>query len=382
MKTKILVLLKSVDGGTGTYLEGLLGLPKLFESGQLEMKVVVLERPRFRTINIDGYSFFSVKKTFTDKYSLSLKNIQIFVNEIKWFKKHVEGFGPDVVISSDSHSILISEIAKHLFRFRYKTISLIQNNLRRVIEFRTENFLRLPIKMLLKFFINKSDEIVTVAEQLSRDLYIDLKLRKYPKTIQAILPLRFQKDEKHIKIPSRGVILTISRLDSQKDNETLLKAFQLVTRFNTDSELWIVGDGPLKSSLKLLVQHLGISKRTRFLGWIQDPIEIMDKSNLFVLSSKWEGFPLSLLEAMARGLPVVASDCQYGPSEILGKNRFGILVQTGDFFGLAEAIILLLSNRKEYEYYSRMAWERSLNYSSEKMLLRYKKILKRIIRYR
>lgn len=374
MVTKLLVLLKSVDGGTGTYLEGLLDLKTLYDPRELVIKVLVLEKPKYRTINVGSYTYFPRRNNIVGKYYLTLNSLSVLVRELSWFTRNEKEFQPDIVLSSDAHSILISEISRLIHNFKYSSISVIQNNLRRVIDYRLPELLRSPIKYLLTIFLNKSDQVVTVSKYLSKDIFKDYKLECIPKTISAILPIRISKKMGN-KTNMNHIVITIARLDLQKDFETLIKAFKLVKQKIDDSELWIVGDGPQKKQLQLLSKKLGIDKNIKFLGWSQNPEKLLDVSRVFVLSSKWEGFPLSLLEAMNRGLPVVASDCKYGPSEILENNKYGILFPVGDISSLADAIILLLSDNRKFAYYSQMAKIRVQEYSREVMLAKYKAIV-------
>lgn len=373
-KIRLLILLKSIDGGTGTYLEGLLELKKIYKPGEIEIRVLVLEKPKFRKKKTDGYTYFPRKKPIDGKYHFNFGVLKSLANETLWFKNNVNEFNPNIVLSSDSHSILITESSRWMFGLNYKSVSIIQNNLEKVFEYRLAKKIRWLIKLTLGYFLNKSDRVVTVSKVLSRDIYRSFNLRKVPDTISVIIPNQVP-NKKSNKLLCNNIVISVARLDTQKDHSTLLRAFRLVCNRIKNSQLWIIGDGPLRKRLEKLSVVLGINQHVKFVGWVQNPETYLDRSDLFVLSSKWEGFPLSLLEAMGRNLPVVASDCKYGSGEIIGKNKYGILFPVGDYNELAKEIIFLLENHKMRSYYSNKSRERYLEYFSDKMILKYKKII-------
>lgn len=374
---RLLILLKSIDGGTGTYLEGLLELGRIYKSGEIEIRVLVLEKPKFRKKKVNGYTYFPRKKPIDSKYRINFDVLKSLVSETLWFKHYVNKFNPNIVLSSDSHSILITESGRWIFGLNYKTISVIQNNLEKVFTYRLAKKIRLLVKLTLGYFLNKSDSVVTVSKVLSRDIYRSFNLRKVPDTISVIMPNQVLKKMNN-KLLCNNIVISVARLDTQKDHSTLLRAFRLVCNKIKNSQLWIVGDGPLRMRLEKLSVNLGINQHVKFVGWVQNPETYLDKSDLFVLSSKWEGFPLSLLEAMGRNLPVIASDCKYGSGEIIGNNQYGILFPVGDHNELAKDIIFLLKNHKMKEYYSKKSRERYLEYFSDKMILKYKRIIDRL----
>lgn len=133
------------------------------------------------------------------------------------------------------------------------------------------------------------------------------------------------------------VIVTLGRLVPVKDHQTLLKAFSLLDPAK-GHRLVIFGEGPLRENLITQAAELGISDRTLFPGYVNDPAACYASADLFVLSSTSEGFGNVLIEAMAAGLPVVSTDAPYGPREILDDGRLGALVPVGDAPALARAI--------------------------------------------
>lgn len=136
-------------------------------------------------------------------------------------------------------------------------------------------------------------------------------------------------------------ILAVGTLKPQKDHETLLRAVALLTG-HCDLSLVVLGDGPLRADLMNLARELGIADRVTFQGFVRDPRPWFRTADLFVLSSRWEGFANVVVEALSFGVPVVSTDCPSGPSEILEDGRFGDLVPPGDPRALARAIAAAL----------------------------------------
>ena len=133
------------------------------------------------------------------------------------------------------------------------------------------------------------------------------------------------------------VVVSVGRLAEQKDFGTLLRAFAQV-REDRDARLVILGEGPERGSLEALIAELGLDAAAALPGWVQNPYPWMKGAGTYVLSSRWEGLPSVLIEALYCGVPIVATDCLSGPQEILDGGRHGLLVEVGDVDGLARGI--------------------------------------------
>ena len=144
-------------------------------------------------------------------------------------------------------------------------------------------------------------------------------------------------------LPTAPLIVAVGRLVPQKDYPLLLTAFRRVADA-MPVHLWIVGEGVERDSLDLLARQLGLAERVRFLGARDNPYPYMAAADVFVLSSRWEGFGNVLTEAMTLGTPVVSTDCPFGPGEIIDGGATGLLVPSGDAERLADALLSLLSD--------------------------------------
>lgn len=125
------------------------------------------------------------------------------------------------------------------------------------------------------------------------------------------------------------VILAAGRLTPQKDFPTLIRSFAKLRR-EKDAYLIILGEGPERGGLLELIYDLGIEDCVFLPGYVENIMAYMQRANLFVLSSAWEGFGNVVVEALAAGTPVVSTNCPSGPAEILEDGKYGSLVSVGD----------------------------------------------------
>lgn len=125
-------------------------------------------------------------------------------------------------------------------------------------------------------------------------------------------------------------LLAVGRYHEVKGFDRLIAAFSMLAKYFPDWELVIVGEGPQRSALEQQVESLGLQERVRLVGQVGNMQDWYESSDIYVLSSRYEGLSNSLLEAMACGLPVVAVDCDVGPREIIRNEIDGILVSPAD----------------------------------------------------
>ena len=163
------------------------------------------------------------------------------------------------------------------------------------------------------------------------------------------------------------VILAAGRLSGEKDYPTLLRAFAEVVRSRA-KRLVILGQGVERESLLELAERLGVSDCFDLPGFDVNPFRYMSRASVFVLSSRYEGFPNVLAQAMACGAPVVSTDCRSGPSEMLEGGRWGRLVPVGDWRAMARAIEATLDDPMPAEELKARASVYSVEASVERYL--------------
>ena len=168
------------------------------------------------------------------------------------------------------------------------------------------------------------------------------------------------------------VVLGVGRLEGQKDFVTLVRAFAQVRR-TRPVRLVILGEGGKRPELEALVAQLGLGEDVLLPGFVDNPFAYMAHADTFVLSSRYEGLPGVLIQAMACGCKIVSTDCPSGPREILRDGSLGRLVPVGDVTALAGAISETLVQEKTYQ--SRELRERAADFSEEKTVPQYLKVL-------
>lgn len=187
-------------------------------------------------------------------------------------------------------------------------------------------------------------------------------------------------DELCYKLNRSNNIVAMGRLTPVKRYDLLLRAFKEIKKKFDDAILTIIGDGELKDELIKLSDELKIRQSVRFLGYLENPYTELKKQDVFVLCSRNEGFPNSLIEAMACRLAIVSVDCSSGPREIISSyfskeqikgieyKKFGVLVENSNDNErlvnlLSQAVCFVLSNieiKKKYQY---IGLERAINFS-------------------
>jgi glycosyltransferase involved in cell wall biosynthesis len=170
-------------------------------------------------------------------------------------------------------------------------------------------------------------------------------------------------------------IAAMGRLTHQKGFDFLLQAFSRCVKKHSDWSLIIIGEGEERKRLESLSAKLGITAAVSFPGQVSDPVPILRAADLFVMSSRYEGLPLALLEAMACGLAVISTDCPTGPGEIIRDEVDGVLVRPNDVEALASAMDRLMGDPAERQRLGARAIEVAERFSIEKIMNMWDELL-------
>ena len=178
-----------------------------------------------------------------------------------------------------------------------------------------------------------------------------------------------------IDVFAKPTVINVGRLVPAKGLDTLLRAHARVRNDGIDHHLLVVGEGPLREELARLADALGVGSSVFLPGFTPNPYSLMRAADVFALSSRFEGLPVVLLEALGLGVPIVATDCPGGPAEVLDRGNFGLMVPPGDVAALADGISRLLRDRTLTETLRAQGPVRARQFGRESVLQRWEKVL-------
>ncbi len=228
-----------------------------------------------------------------------------------------------------------------------------------------------------------SDCFVTITEAIKEDFIKNFKIRstyfkvvRNPLDISRIEQMKDENVNDFMFKQDIKYLIGVGRLSEQKNFKRLIDVFEKVENALEKVELIIIGKGSLESELKTYAKEKGIIDKIHFLGFKNNPYTYIAKSDVFCLSSNWEGLPQVLAEAMICKTLIVAHDCQSGPKEMIENEKTGILVKYGDIEEFSKKIIEVLSNEKITSSIKENAYIfASHEYSLEKYVSNYKEII-------
>ena len=235
-------------------------------------------------------------------------------------------------------------------------------------------------KLIIKTTYLFANKIVVVSNGVKRDLVqISNKLEKKIKVIHNPL-IKKKKNKIKNKLSLRKkiwgkdtkyCILNVGSLKIQKDHHNLIEAFSML-KFHKNCKLLIIGNGPLKNKLKKFMNLKKLNNDISFINFKSNLQKYYETADLFVSSSKWEGFSNVIAEALGYGLPVVSTNCKSGPSEILKKGKYGELVPIEN----SKKLALAIQNSLQKKHDKSLLIKRSEDFSVSKISNKYLKLIK------
>lgn len=245
--------------------------------------------------------------------------------------------------------------------------------------FTEKKFKSIILLKLMKTLYPLADKIIANSIDTANDIFdhIEIPNNKLFVIYNPLVNDEIQKLSKEIisnevfnKL-TKPIVISVGRLFPQKNYSYLIRSFAKVRNIVPKASLLILGEGPLKNQLINQAKKLKIESAVHFLGFVDNPYKFLRSSDVFVLSSLYEGFGNVIVEALSVGLPVVSTNCPGGPREILNSEKIGELVPLNDDKALADAIIKSLKTK----YNKQQLVERAKCFSIEKITDRYLEII-------
>jgi len=257
---------------------------------------------------------------------------------------YLKSIRPAALLSGMGHANIIAVLARRLAGIRCRLV-VSEHTLPSVIAGVASTPLSRTVPFLSRWFYPRADAVVAVSEDVARDLREASGLSKESITVipnPVVTPelaeaLARRADHRFFAAGSPPVILGIGRLSREKGFDVLIRAFGLLLK-TTEARLLIVGEGEERPRLEDLVKKLGLGDKVELPGFVDSVPSYISQATVVAMPSRIEGFGNALVEAMAGGVSVVATDCPGGPSDILEQGRFGPLVPVDDPAALAVGI--------------------------------------------
>lgn len=228
-------------------------------------------------------------------------------------------------------------------------------------------FLKWSIRLVYPLASNR----LAVSKGVANDIVNLSSLSKKTEFQVIYNPIEFPSGSDIIeKKLSQFRIITVGSFKPVKDHKTLILAFEKVLK-KVNAELVILGEGPLQKELTDFIASLGLSKHISLPGFKTDLLPWYASADLFVLSSRFEGFGNVIVEAMACGVSVVSTNCPSGPAEILENGKYGKLVPVGDVDALAQAMLESLQEKHDVNTLKK----RAADFSLDKIAKQYLKVI-------
>ena len=236
---------------------------------------------------------------------------------------------------------------------------------------------------VINFSINKSNRVTAVSENLKKETFELFDIKNNIEVIPNFICLKEYKMDnndyykKRFAPNNEKVICHVSNFRKVKRIEDVIIAFEGISK-EMDVKLLLVGDGPERARLEQISRNSKFSKNIFFLGSLKSTKEVLNISDLFILPSSKESFGLSALEAMACGVPVIASDSG-GIPEVISNGKSGLLNSVGDTYQMIKNALKLLSNDSLLESFKTNAYQQAMKFDIEVILPKYEKLYEQCV---
>ena len=234
-------------------------------------------------------------------------------------------------------------------------------------------------RYLFKIILNLADEVLVNSIQFKKDLKKEFNIKAIciynPLNIKEIKAKSKKKTFPIFKSKHKLKILNIGRFTEQKDQITLLKSLNNLKK-NMQFEAVLIGKGVLKDDLNKYIKKNNLINHVKILNFADNPYNLLKQTDIFVLTSKYEGLPNVLLEALVLNKFIISSNCRTGPKEILLNGKGGLLFKTGNYNQLASKIMYYRNNKNKCNKLLKVAMKNLHRFDYQKNLMEYYNLVK------
>lgn len=300
------------------------------------------------------------------------------IRNILSLKKLLAEEQPEICISTVRRSNVIAGFASYFTYKKHKFISLEVNTLDTF--FKRSFYSRLLWKAMMKISYRKFQKIVACSEVVKTQVMKLLWLNNNQITVigNPVLPQDYLSlSEEDAEFwpnefkNTHDVFISLGRLEEQKNYEFMIRGFAELAKTKPNSRLLILGNGSQERMLNQTVSDLGLTEKIKLLPFQENPYPYLKRADIFLMSSRWEGFGNVFIMASALGLPIISSNAPGGPKEIINDQRIGKLYPVDDTDALLECCENLLSDDYNKKELTKFRQTRAENFSIEKIAKKY-----------
>jgi glycosyltransferase involved in cell wall biosynthesis len=364
MEKKILIFMPSIEGG---------GVEKnLFLVSNFLIK-------KFKKV-----SLITISKNYKKKFNKSIEFISLSSNT--W-----DSFGRKI-----KYVLALILLIKEIFNNRNLLVFSFQANIYCIIICKlfgvkvisrsnsapigwSQNWLK---RTIFKIVLNLADKVMVNSLQFKKDLKkefnVDAICIYNPLNIKEIKQKSKENTRSIFKSKRKLKILNIGRFTEQKDQKTLLKSLNYLKR-DLDYEAVLVGKGILKDNLIKYIEENNLKNNIKILNFVDNPYKLIKQTDIFVLSSRFEGLPNVLLEALVLNKFVISSDCPTGPKEILLNGKGGLLFKTGNYKDLVKKILFYDANKNKCNKLLKIAIKNLNRFDYQRNQIKYYDLVKSLL---
>lgn len=323
--------------------------------------------PKIKVISLEINHFEGVSKNFfVRRYQLKKKSERYLIE----LTKIVNEIKPDVLVSMGDYSRGV------VWKVNYSCKKYVENHFSKkyIIEGREiekEETLKKRLKNFYREYnakklIEKYDAFLVLTEEDKKNWGGNNKIKVINN------PLTFYPIESSTL--NQKCIISLGRLHEGKGYDMLIDIWKKVNRIYSDWTLEIYGEGNERKKLQTKIDEKGLTNVFKLMGKTNNVYEKLLNSSLYVMTSRYEGFGMVLIEAMSCGLPVISFDCSCGPKEIIKNNENGYICKLGDIDDMANKIIYLIKNSELRKKFGKESKELAKNYLEDKIMFQWKEL--------